>query len=128
MLLIMRSSPEVTDEGSENLIWKWSEVRKAKCRIVHGKIQQEVLVCEGHQRMFTLMPFTNKYLMLYFTMFVVGLKEALLFVEFMVHVFAVVVFEVPLQLYHLHREEGVLYKDIHEDGHKDVYMVVVGLM
>ena len=33
-----------------NLIRKWSEVRKAQRRIVRGKIQQEVLVCQGHQR------------------------------------------------------------------------------
>ena len=44
------SSPEGADEESENLIRKWSEVRKAKRRIVRGKIQQEVLVREGHQR------------------------------------------------------------------------------
>ena len=98
------SSPEVTDEESENFIRKWSEGRKLNVELYVVKYSKRYLFMKG----------------INVNMFVVDLKEVLLLVEFVVHVFTVVVFKVPL---HLHHEEGVLYKAIHNDIHVGVIVV-----
>ena len=120
----MSSSPEVTDdEESENLIRKWSKGRKAKHKIVRDKIQQEVVVCKGHQRKHvrggphkSLPRISGRGGVHVFVVVFMVVFEVVFEVVFKVVIKVVfeVVFEVPLQLvYHL--EEEMLYKDSHED-------------